>query len=245
VEKQIYLIGTVHVSKESQKRVEKAIVGRLPDVVCVELDLERFKTLQKMMWEGGHFLYSHGPPTLLGPGGLLTLEGLLRWLQQKIGEDFGVMPGIEMAAAIKTAQEHKLKLGLIDRPIRQTIFRLQSFMSFKEKVRLVGYLGLTTTAILLKPLGSYRFLNMFGGGGNLDMRALEKGEGVDDLLKKLEAEFPTIHRVLVTERNKYMTHAIINLLKTHDKILVVVGLGHIHGMKELLEEWGVNVELVP
>ena len=246
MEKQIYLIGTIHVSEESRKRVEEAILGHLPVVVCVELDFERFKTLQKMMREGGHFPYSLGgqPTPLLGLGGLISLEGLLRWLQQKIGEEFGVMPGIEMAAAIETAQKQGLNIALIDRPIRETIFRLQRFMSFKEKVRLIGYLGLATSAILLKPLGSYRFLSLFSNEKKLDLRALEKGEGVDDLLDQLKREFPTIYNVLVAERNSFMAGAIVKLLQTHDRVLVVVGLGHVSGIKELLEKRGVSANVI-
>ncbi|MBN2518154.1 MAG: TraB/GumN family protein [Candidatus Altiarchaeota archaeon] len=237
------MIGTVHVSEVSKNRVGEAIRTYLPNVVCVELDMERFKTLQAMR-EGGHFPYSGGEFARPNLGNLLSLEGILRWIQQKIGEEFGIMPGIEMATAIETAKNYHLDIALVDRPLRLTIERLKRALPFKEKIRLVGYLGAIALSIFLKPVGSYRLLGVFSDGRGIDMAALERGEGVDALLGQLRAEFPTIYRVLVGERDVIMASNITKLLERYDRVLVVVGLGHIGGMKKLFAQKGVRVEIL-
>ncbi|MFA5519485.1 MAG: TraB domain-containing protein, partial [Spirochaetota bacterium] len=43
--KKIYLIGTAHVSKNSAVLVENTIREINPDIVCIELDEQRFKAI--------------------------------------------------------------------------------------------------------------------------------------------------------------------------------------------------------
>ncbi len=342
-EKRVYLIGTVHVSKESAMRVEDTIRTVLPNIVCVELDLQRFKAMQEVLkpvasgqadgqnttnsksktedWkpktplgEGGHFPYSpsgqhlpgqsllggqnseHAPqgqlhsnlqpgqqPSNLQQGQLpsspqlgqlpslqqgrrhpnpqrpepkytaqtlsfkeiLTFPGLLKWLQQQIGEEFGVMPGSEMASAVETARKYNLDIGLVDRPIDVTIARMWVGMKFKEKIRLFGALGAASGMLLLKPLFGKKtqgLMSMFGSNNELDITKLEKGEGVEELMVELERQFPSIHRALVDERNAYMCNNVLHILRRGaDNVVVVVGLGHVPGMKVLLEAQGVKV----
>ena len=45
-EKQLYLIGTAHVSKNSAELVESKIHEIKPDVVCIELDEQRFNSIK-------------------------------------------------------------------------------------------------------------------------------------------------------------------------------------------------------
>ena len=44
-DKEIILLGTAHVSKQSIEDVKEAIQTEMPDVVCVELDQARYDTL--------------------------------------------------------------------------------------------------------------------------------------------------------------------------------------------------------
>lgn len=237
VGKKVYLVGTVHVSKKSMERVEETIRTVLPDMVCVELDIQRFKAMQEMR-RGGDFRYSPSVKELM------TLPGLLRWLQQEIGKEFGVMPGSEMVSAYDTARKYKLKLGLIDRGVNVTIARMWGGMKFKERMKLGTYLAASVGLFLLKPVFGGRILNLaswFGDTKKLDMKKLEKGEGVDELIDLLKREFPTVHRALVDERNVYMSNNILHILQKFNVIVVVVGLGHVSGMKKLLESKGVEV----
>ena len=312
-EKTVYLIGTVHVSKESARKVEDTIRTVLPNMVCMELDLDRFRAMQEMVgedtstypnvaplrpglerkqaatgqiqasedWglgtgnsapkgrgEGGQFPYSRGlagglqspvfdpvsasarqdllsvaktgPKTL----DLFTMPGLLKWLQQQIGEEFGVAPGSEMLAAYQTAKRYGLNIALIDRPVGITLNRMWAGMKFSEKVKLMGYLGIASVMVLLKPLFGRGggLLSALGDSKRLDISKLEKGEGVDDLMGELEKEFPVLYKALVEERNAYMCSNILRILRERaDTLVVVVGMGHVSGMKALLETQGVGV----
>ena len=50
-EKEIILVGTAHVSRESVRLVEEVITAERPDTICVELCASRFQALrQKARW---------------------------------------------------------------------------------------------------------------------------------------------------------------------------------------------------
>ena len=51
-DKEILLIGTAHVSKESVKLVKSVIEKQTPDTVCIELCQSRFQSIrQKDRWQ--------------------------------------------------------------------------------------------------------------------------------------------------------------------------------------------------
>lgn len=235
--KTVYLVGTVHVSRGSMKRVEDSIRTVMPDMVCLELDAQRFRFM-KNMWEGGHFRYSPGVEELL------TLPGLLKWLQHEIGKEFGVMPGSEMRSAFRAARDYGLNVALIDRPVDVTFARMWGGMRFGERMRLLSYVLAAAGFFLLKPLLGKRvhsLAGMMGESRELDMGKLERGEGVDDLMDLLKQQFPGVHRALVEERNVYMCNNILRILESADTLVVVVGMGHSSGMKKLLESKGIKV----
>ncbi len=299
-EKTVYLMGTVHVSKESARRVEDVIRTVLPGMVCLELDPQRFRGMQEMMGhkpvevrdlksasppqpgvgtvagaggaggnpastEGGHFPYSgtgqpkaatHQTAPLAGGTNpktagkrttsieMLTLPGVLKWLQQQIGDELGVAPGSEMMSAYDTARKYGLDIALIDRPVEVTLNRMWAGMKFSERMRLFAYLTATMGVFLFRPLFKSRAMSLLGGTKTLDMGKLEKGEGVDDLMSELEEKFPSLHKALVEERNTHMCNNILHILRTKvDVVVAVVGVGHATGMKTLLEQQGVKVVL--
>ena len=43
--REIILVGTAHVSKESVREVEEVIRNENPDCVCVEIDASRYKSI--------------------------------------------------------------------------------------------------------------------------------------------------------------------------------------------------------
>ena len=45
-EKQLFLIGTAHVSKNSADLVESRIHEIKPDIICIELDEQRFNSIK-------------------------------------------------------------------------------------------------------------------------------------------------------------------------------------------------------
>src|ERR1700690_1537653 len=94
------IIGTAHVSKERIKEVQEAIITNEPDVVAVELDINRY---QNMMAEknGEEKQDVNIREVIKGDKiGIFLVSMFLSYLQRKIGDDLGVKPGSEMLAAI-------------------------------------------------------------------------------------------------------------------------------------------------
>ncbi len=54
----------------------------------------------------------------------------------------------------------------------------------------------------------------------------------------LKKRYPSIHKALITDRNKYMVKKLVKLIRAHPdkKILAVVGAGHEEGMLSLLNK---------
>lgn len=249
--KVVYLLGSVHVSKSSVERVQKTISEKDIDLVCVELDRKRFEHI-RTSGQGGHFPYS------ARPSDFLSIQGVLRWLQNEIGRELDILPGSEMIAALDAAKQKGVNVALIDRDIDVTIARLWGNLGFSERIKLIGNLGLAVALFAMRPVFGKRadkIIGVFGDLGektrddeirkvSVDFKALEMGEGIEDLLNLMKKEFPGIYTTLVTERDAHMSKNISQLLKRYDKILVVVGAGHLLGMKKTLETAGINVSRI-
>ena len=131
---EIVLVGTAHVSEDSVERVRERIDEEHPDVVAVELDENRYRSLK------GEVRDDLDPKDLIQ--GTRPIEFLIYWLlsfmQNKLGDEFGIEPGADMLAAIEEAEERDIPVALVDRDIQVTVQRLWNRMGFVEKLRLVG-----------------------------------------------------------------------------------------------------------
>ena len=104
--KEIVLLGTAHISQKSVDEVDEAIDSESPDVVGVELDIQRFRQLkQGNKWGNTNIgkIISSGRTYLF----LLTL--LLSNLQRSLGQKIGMKPGMEMMEAIKKPKKKKFQ----------------------------------------------------------------------------------------------------------------------------------------
>ena len=75
-------------------------------------------------------------------------------------------------------------------------------------------------------------------GGAGDLLAMLKEDGaVDDLMEQFQTEFPGLAEVLIRQRDQYVAKALQFLLNdVEGKIVVVLGAGHIQGVKTALNE---------
>jgi len=237
--KQVILIGTSHIAKQSINAVKKTIADEKPDMVAVELDMMRFQTLmsqQKSKIKPRFSLYSI---RAIGVKGFLfALIG--SWLSKKLGRLVGVDPGQDMLTAIKAAQAEKLRIALIDQNINVTLARFSKYFSWRERWNFVvdAFRGLISPRKEIKKLGLDKF----------DLTKVPSDELIEKLLYKTKDRYPNLFRVLVHERNVFMVRRIINLMQREEinKMVVVVGAGHRKGMATLLEdqpkaEFGIKV----
>jgi pheromone shutdown protein TraB len=116
VEKMITLIGVGHVFGLDE-HVKRIIRERRPNVVCLELDQERFEALRER-----------------GERDPNPFFNLLERFQERIAHSFGATPGSEMLAGADAARDVGANVALIDRDIRVTLNRLLKVLPLKEKV---------------------------------------------------------------------------------------------------------------
>ncbi|SFG77117.1 TraB family protein [Halopelagius inordinatus] len=136
-EGRVRVVGTAHVSADSIREVEDAIEEDRPDVVAVELDEGRYRSMKG------------GTPDDIEPGDLLRgntvfqfiAYWMLSYVQAQLGERFDVEPGADMLAAVETAEKLGIDVALVDRDIQETMQRFWSRMSLLEKLRMVGGLA--------------------------------------------------------------------------------------------------------
>ena len=211
------IIGTAHVSKESIEEVKEAIITNQPDVVAVELDINRY---QNMMAEKNGEKKQDVNIREVIKGDKLSIflvSMFLSYLQRKIGDDLGVKPGSEMIAAIETAEEIGAKVALIDRDISVTLKRALNKMSFLEKAKFV-----------------YGILASFFSKDEIDdVESIKDGDTLNEVMGYFKEMSPKAYDVLVTERDAYMAHILQDI--NDENVVVVVGAGHKKGISEYLD----------
>ncbi|HIP91426.1 MAG TPA: TraB/GumN family protein [Methanothermococcus okinawensis] len=215
----IYILGTAHVSEDSIREVEEAIKEIDPDLIAVELDSERFLAL--VNGEEDKDLKSINILEVLKSGdiGLFLLHTVLAGFQREIGERFNVKPGSEMKRAIELAKFYRKPLYLIDRPVGVTLRRALNSMPLKEKLKLI--------------------FNLFEEEeiAKLDRKTIrEMVDNAQELVEILKHLSPTLYKVFVDERDRYMAKNIFDTSIGREKILVVVGAGHVKGIVDYLKK---------
>ena len=100
--KDILLIGTAHVSKQSAQLVQETILEQKPDTVCVELCKTRLASIKDAdRWRNMDIVKIIKEKKAL----LLFMNLLLAAFQKKMADKFGIQPGQEMINALKAADE--------------------------------------------------------------------------------------------------------------------------------------------
>ncbi|OQA30788.1 MAG: TraB family protein [archaeon ADurb.Bin336] len=210
--KQVILVGTAHISKESIELVNKTIEEEQPDVIGVELDKARLEQLLSgKKWQETNLVEI----IKTGKTYLFLLNIFLSNMQRQIGKQIGIEPGSEMLAAIKKAQEKRVPVQLLDRDVRITLKKAFSEMSLKEKF----------------VLGTSFITGFFGAGEKVTeekIEELKKEDLINNLMKEMGKQFPSIKKVLVDERDAYITEMIKH--SPGKKIVAVVGAGHVEGI---------------
>ena len=128
----LMIIGTSHISKDSIEEVKAAFDSYKPEIVAVELDRRRLYALLNNIESKA----SLSDIKRVGLKGFLfiTIGG---WLQRKLGRYVGVTPGSEMKTAIQLAHEQKARIALIDQDIEITMRRFSQSFTWKEKLNLI------------------------------------------------------------------------------------------------------------
>ncbi|MEK7828043.1 MAG: TraB domain-containing protein, partial [Thermodesulfobacteriota bacterium] len=130
--REIILIGTAHVSRESADLVERIIDEEKPDTVCVELCQPRYEAIrQRDKWQETDIVKVIREKRT----SILLSQLIMASLQRKIAQKFNITPGEEMLRAIDRASAVGAEIVLADREIRVTLLRTWRKMGFWSKVK--------------------------------------------------------------------------------------------------------------
>lgn len=214
--KEIFLIGTAHVSKESVKLVKETIEKENPDMVAVELCEQRYHAIaNQKKWDETEI----SKVIQSGKTYLFLMQLLLTNFQRKIGDELGIKPGAEMLQALEIAKEKDIPVALVDRDIKITLKRAFNKMSLTEKFKML-----------------YELIFSIFEKEEINEELIEKLKEKDvltEMMEDLGREIPSIKEVLVDERDLYIADKISEL--DAKKVVAVVGAGHVLGIKGLLE----------
>jgi pheromone shutdown protein TraB len=215
----ITLIGTGHVFNLSEALLN-IFDEKQPDIICVELDKQRYNAM--MLKQNDPKKYqetSKDQP---------VIYRLLARFQDGMADEYGVQAGEEMLTAIKYAESYQLPLAFIYINAQALFSRMLKEMSFREKLRIMfsGFGGL------------------FVSKKRVEAELENIKENFDAYIKQISKKFPTIKRVLIDERNAFMVQHLILASEKYEKIITVVGDGHIPGISNLLTDKNIEFETV-
>jgi pheromone shutdown-related protein TraB len=216
-DKDIYLVGTAHLSKESVLDVRAAVEQVQPETICVELCKSRHQALtQADSWRRMDIFKIIREKKAV----FLLAQLILTSFYRRLGEKLGVQPGAEMIEGIDLAEKTGAELVLADRDIDITLKRVWGHLSFWNKFKLLMHL----MAGIFVP-------------EQIDAEMIESLKQ-RDLLESAMAEFadkfPQVKERLIDERDIFLAQKIRTA--PGQKIVAVVGAGHVAGITPLIQE---------
>ncbi len=211
--KEIILVATAHVSKQSAELIKKVIDEERPDSVCVELDEDRYRNIQNpKAWENTDIVQVIKSKRT----GFLMANIFLGAYQKRIAGRLDTTAGQEMLQGIKSAAEINANLVLADRNIRTTFLRIWRKLTIREKFKLF-----------------FALLFSFGEDVQIssdDVEKLLEKDTLESAVADLRQEFPIIGQILLDERDQHLAHKIKNA--PGKKVVAVLGGAHVAGVKQ-------------
>lgn len=219
--KKVTLIETAHVSYQSVLEVEKSFSEQSFDHVCIELDENRAQRInQPIDYSSMKLIDVIKEKKVI----LVVVNYILGQFQKRVASSMNSKSGDEMRMGIKMANEQNLPISYIDRDIQITFKRIWSYLTWTEKLKLI-------LAILNKDEVDL---------DETDIENLKKEDVLNEALKEISQTLPTVHRILVVERDQYMAQSIKNA--TGNNIVAIVGAAHGPGIEKYLLAEDINLD---
>ncbi|MAE00110.1 MAG: conjugal transfer protein TraB [Proteobacteria bacterium] len=216
-ERQLTLVGTAHISHSSVEEVKQVIEDEKPDTVCVELCPSRYESLKNTdRWQEMDILKVVREQKTF----LLLANLIMSAFQKRLGAQLGVQPGAEMLEASEGAERIGAKLILADRDVRVTLQRTWRSMKFFAKIKVFGQLmmGLMVREEITQD----------------EVEKLKQGDALSEAMEALASDSKDMKRILIDERDQYLAEKIRKA--PGNKLVAVVGAGHIAGILEELHQ---------
>lgn len=226
-DKEIIIIGTAHVSRQSAEQVKEVIMLEEPDAVCIELDEQRYQSITDNRWKDMDIfkVIKEKKATLL----LMNLA--ISSFQKRMAAQFDIKPGQEMIQGIESAQEVGAELVLADRNIQTTFARIWGNIGLKGKAMLL-------TQVIFSIFSRETITEE-------ELEEMKSQDMLDSMLQEFTEHFPKLKKPLIDERDQYLAQKIKQA--PGKKIVAVVGAAHVPGItKEIYRDHQLaELETVP
>lgn len=221
--REIVLVGTSHISKESAELVKEVIEKENPDVVCLEWDKTRYnKYMNPDEWSDTDIVQVIKQKKLI----VLISSVIYSLIQKHLAKINDSVPGAEFFQAVNSAEKSGAKLALVDR---------DSQITFKRFWRLIP--------LRKKALFPHAFGKVLEGAEDSkeEMKKLLNSENFEPIFEQLQQTYPELWESFLIERDLYMSTKILN--EEGEKIVVIIGQAHLNGVeKNIKENRKANIE---
>lgn len=213
------LIGTGHVFR-IHDIVRDAVVALAPDAVFVELDRGRYHAL---------LARQRGEEVPVKAG---FVQRRVAAFQEDVASMYGAQVGEEMLAAVEGARLAGARCHLIDPPAQDTVRQALAALTWRERFRALGLMVKGGVEQLLP--GRPRGRDAVEG----EIRRYQEDPAA--AMEELRQRFPSLHRVVIEDRDRHMAQRIRRGLVGRRHGVAVLGDGHVDGILRHLED--VEVE---
>ena len=214
-DKELYLVKTAHVSKDSIEDVRRCVEEINPDAICIELDEQRYERLSNPdKWRETDIIEVIKKKQV----GMLLVNTILASFQKRMAKSLGSNTGGEMMEGIRLSKDRNIPLVLADRSIKTTFSRIWNELDTKEKFKML--------MAIIESIFSDEEIS------EEDLAKLKEADALEAALGEVSEQFPTIKRVLVDERDQYLCEKIRTA--PGKKIVAIIGAAHSLGIEKYL-----------
>jgi len=221
--KEIILVGTAHVSRDSVDLVARVIEEERPETVSIELCQSRYDSIRKkQQWQETNIVKVIREKKAF----LLLSNLLLASFQKRVAEKLAIKPGEEMMKAVESGEKIGAAIHLADRDIRVTLSRTWRTMGLWSKFKLL-----------------FQFLLSMGDIDEIseqDVEKMKQADVLETLLSDVGKSLPVLKDILIDERDRYLAEKIRTAPGA--RIVAVVGAGHVPG---IISYWREPVDIAP
>lgn len=217
----ITLLGTAHVSRASTEQVKELLATDEYDAVAVELCPSRHSAIMDPDALARMDLFK---VIRQGKASMVTASLVLGAYQQRLAEQFGIEPGAEQKAAIDYAREKHRPVLLIDREIGVTLKRVLHNIPWWKRAGL--FAGLLASMLSKDEVSED------------EIESLKQGDMLETTFAEFAEDRQDLFLPLIDERDRYMAARLLQEIAQHEheRILAVVGAGHLKGIKGYLTQ---------
>jgi pheromone shutdown-related protein TraB len=216
-DKDVYLVGTAHLSQESVQDVRTTVEQVQPQTICVELCKSRHQAItQADAWSKMDIFKVIRQKKAM----FLLAQLIMSSFYRRLGEKLGIQPGAEMIEGIRLADQTKAELVLADRDIEITLKRVWGYLGFWSKCKLA--MQLTIGIFIQEEIDADT------------IEILKQKDQLESIMGEFAGKFPEIKKRLIDERDTYLAQKIRSA--PGKTVVAVVGAGHVKGIVEQIQQ---------